>query len=403
MIVMKLNKIFLIILSLLLVVGAGFFLFFKKENTLSPIKVGILHSLTGTMAQSEKPVVDATLFAIHEINQAGGIFGRKIEPIIFDGKSDWPTFAKGAEKLITEDKVSVIFGCWTSASRKMVKEVVERYNHLLFYPVQYEGKELSPNIIYTGSAPNQQIIPGATWAFFNLGKRFFLVGSDYIFPRGANETIKKVITDLGGEIVGEEYIPLGSNQVSDAIEKITKEKPDVILNTINGDTNFAFFHELREVKNITPEEIPTMSFSLVESEFSRLGTNVLQGDYAVWSYFHSIDTPENKRFIENFQKFKKHERISDPMEAAYFGVHLWAIGAIKSGSFEPLQVRDHVKDLPFNAPEGMIYIDGSSQHTWKFVRVGKLRGNNNYEIIWDSAQAMKPEPFPFNQEWIRNE
>ena len=201
----------------------------QKGLTGEPIKVGILHSFTGTMAISEKSVADATLMAIEEINQQEGLLGRKIEPIITDGRSDWPTFAREADRLITEKKVSVIFGCWTSACRKSVKPVVEKYNHLLFYPVQYEGLEQSPNIVYNGAAPNQQIIPAIKWCFDNLGKRFFLVGSDYVFPRTANAIMKDVIAALRGEVLGEEYIPLGSKDVKEIVRKIVRAKPDLAI------------------------------------------------------------------------------------------------------------------------------------------------------------------------------
>jgi urea transport system substrate-binding protein len=243
----------------------------------TPIKVGILHSLTGTMAISEKSVVEATLMAIEEINQRGGVLGRKIKPIVVDGRSDWPTFAKEAERLITQGKVSVVFGCWTSASRKTVKPIFEKHNHLLFYPVQYEGIEQSPNIIYTGAAPNQQIIPAVNWSIENLGKRFFLIGSDYVFPRMANTIIKDYITALGGYVLGEEYILLGSSDVNKIVQKITQARPDVILNTINGDSNVAFFRELRKA-GIKPDNIPTMSFSISEAELSILGTEHMVGD-----------------------------------------------------------------------------------------------------------------------------
>jgi urea transport system substrate-binding protein len=257
------------------------------------IKVGILHSLTGTMAGSEKEVVDATKMAIDEINSAGGLLGKKIEPVVADGRSDWPTFAREAERLITQEKVAVVFGCWTSASRKTVKPVFEKHNHLLFYPVQYEGLEQSKNIIYTGAAPNQQIIPAVKWAFDNVGKRMFLVGSDYVFPRTANEIIKEQVKSLKGEIAGEEYVLLGSNQVDAIVKKIVDTKPDVILNTINGDTNVAFFKALRAA-GITPQKIPTMSFSLAEAELTAMGSKELAGDYASWNYFQAIDSKQNQ-------------------------------------------------------------------------------------------------------------
>ncbi|MGH8659546.1 MAG: urea ABC transporter substrate-binding protein, partial [Gammaproteobacteria bacterium] len=252
-----------------------------------PIRVGILHSLTGTMAISETSVAEATVMAIEEINQQGGLLGRKIEPRVVDGRSDWPTFAKEAERLITEENVSAIFGCWTSACRKTVKRVVEKYNHLLLYPVQYEGLEQSPYIVYTGAAANQQLIPAVKWCFDHLGRKLFLIGSDYVFPRTANAIIKDHIAALKGKVLGEEYILLGSGDVKGVVRKIAQTRPDVILNTINGDTNVAFFKELRTA-GITPKEIPTMSFSIAEDELRILGAAEMAGDYASWNYFQSI-------------------------------------------------------------------------------------------------------------------
>jgi len=289
-----------------------------KEN---PIKVGVLHSFSGTMAISEKPVAEATLLAIEEINERGGVLGRQIQPIIADGHSDWQTFANEAERLIVEEDVSVIFGGWTSASRKTMKPVFEKYDNLLFYPVQYEGLEQSPNIVYTGAAPNQQAIPAVDWAFENLGTRFFLVGSDYVFPRSANEIMKERIHELGGEVVCEEYRILGSKNFTEIVDRIIEIQPDVILNTINGDSNLWFFKELRS-RGISPQEIPTMSFSIGENEIEQLGAATMSGDYAAWNYFQSLDIQENKNFVNNFKAKYGSDRVTnDPMEAGYIGVY----------------------------------------------------------------------------------
>src|SRR5260370_1185565 len=262
-----------------------------------PIKVGVLHSRTGTMAISEKPVIDATLFAIEELNAKGGIRGRKVEAVVEDGASDWPTFAAKAEKLITQDKVCTLFGCWTSASRKTVKPVFEKQDHLLFYPVQYEGLEESPNIVYTGAAPNQQIIPAVKWCCSSLKKkRLFLVGSDYVFPRAANAIIRDQAADLGAEVVGEEYLLLASADTGDIIKKIQASKPEVILNTINGDSNVAFFRALRAA-GITSDKVPTISFSIAEDELTSLNPKDVEGDYAAWNYFHSIAGPKKQACI----------------------------------------------------------------------------------------------------------
>jgi urea transport system substrate-binding protein len=304
------------------------------------VKVGILHSLSGTMAISEKPVVDATLMAIDEINAAGGVLGRKLEPVVVDGQSDWPTFAMGAKKLITADRVSVVFGCWTSASRKMVKPVFEQYNHLLFYPVQYEGLEQSPNIIYAGATPNQQLFPAVKWSYEQLGKRFFLAGSDYVFPQAANTLMKKQIQALGAEVAGEYYIPLGSQNVKEMIDVIRASRADVILNTINGDSNLAFFAQLHE-QNI---KIPVMSFSIAEDELKQLDIEKMTGHYAAWSYFQSLKTTENTKFVRKFkEKYGEHRTTNASMVAAYSSVHLWAKTVNHVGIVDPDIIRLSLK------------------------------------------------------------
>ena len=362
-----------------------------EEN---PIKVGILHSLSGTMAISETPVVDATLLAIDEINNRGGILGRKVEPVIVDGRSDWETFAIKAEQLIVEEKVSVIFGGWTSASRKTMKPVFEKYDHLLFYPVQYEGLEQSPNIVYTGAAPNQQVLPAIDWAGENLGKRFFLVGSDYVFPRSANEIMKGKINEISGQVVGEEYRLLGDTNFDDIVDKIIQSQPDVILNTINGDSNLAFFKTLRE-KGITPTDIPTISFSIAEDEIRQLGSKDMQGDYASWNYFQSLDTLENKKFVESFKKkFGTHRVTDDPMEAGYIGVFLYAKAVEAAGTDDVNVVRKYLGGVTLSAPEGIVGIDPENQHLSKVVRIGKILENGQFEIVSSSEEPIQPIPYP---------
>ncbi|MFM2063287.1 MAG: hypothetical protein RLZZ507_2957 [Cyanobacteriota bacterium] len=389
------------IILLFVAFGLGLTIYFlthiQFQLSQKPIKVGILHSLTGTMAISEKSVVDATLLAIEEINKKGGILGRKIQPIIVDGKSDWNTFAKQAENLITQEKVVTVFGCWTSASRKTVKPIFEKYNHLLIYPVQYEGLEESPNIVYTGAAPNQQIIPAVKWSFDNLGKRFFLVGSDYIFPRTANAIIKDQVTALQGEILGEEYILLGSTKVETVINKIVATQPNVILNTINGDSNIAFFKALRKA-GISSDIIPTISFSIAEEELKSLPNKDVVGDYAVWNYFQNINNPKNREFIQNFKtKYGKNRVTSDPIEAGYFGVYLWAQAVKDAGTDEVNTIREYMKDQSFKAPQGVVYIDANNQHTWKTVRVGKIQSDGQFKIVWNSGKPIRPVPYPISR------
>ena len=384
---------------LAIAITAAWFYFLGNRNT--KIRVGILHSQTGTMAMSELPVIDATLLAIEEINRQGGLLGKIIEPILADGASDPSTFAAQAEKLITQDKVSVIFGCWTSACRKAVKEVVEKYDHLLFYPVQYEGLEDSRNIIYTGAAPNQQILPAVTWCFYNLGKTFFLIGSDYVFPRMANELIKDQAKLLGAKVIGEAYQPLGSLRFKSIVEDIVRLKPQVIINTINGSSNIAFFKELRNV-GITPDKIPTMSLSIAEEELKIIGQHALTGDYATWSYFQSIQRPENIIFVKAFKKrYGQNRVVSDPLETAYFGVYLWSQAVKNASAVQPSIIKEAVKKEGRDAPEGIVYIDPDNNHTWKSVRIGKVTQGEQFSQVW-SSEAIHPMPFPIlseNRNW----
>ncbi len=367
-----------------------------------PIKVGILHSLTGTMAISEKAVVDSTLFAIDEINRNGGLLGREIKPIVADGKSDLKTFAIEAKRLILDEKVSVVFGCWTSASRKIVKPIFENYDHLLFYPVQYEGNEISSNIVYIGATPNQQIIPAIKWCLGKFGKRLFLVGSDYIFPRIANAIIRDYVIANGGEIVGEEYILLGSKAVNRMVVKIVSSHPDVIINTINGDSNIFFFKELFE-KGIKPDITPTMSFSIGENTIRSFDLKNMAGNYACWNYFQSIKTDINKKFVEGLKKMHGNERvISDPMEAAYIGVNLWAKSVVSADTDNVRLVRQYLKRQSFNAPEGVVHFNPENNHLVKNVRIGRIRDDGQFDIVWRSKKIVRPMPYiPYRrkEEW----
>jgi len=363
-------------------------------DTDNPIKIGILHSLSGTMAISESVVVDSVLLAVEEINSRGGILGREVIPIIKDGQSDWDIFADEAENLIVEEEVDVVFGGWTSASRKTMKPVFEEYDHLLFYPVQYEGLESSPNIIYTGAAPNQQVLPAIDWANKELGNKFFLVGSDYIFPRSAGEIMKAKILEIGGSVVGEEYKVLGERDFVDVVDKIVASNPDVILNTINGDSNIEFFKELRKNK-IYSYEIPTISFSIAESEIRLIGTKSMQGDYASWNYFQSISNENNQKFVKSFQeKYGSHRVVADPMEAGYVGVYLYAKAVESVGSTDIIKVRETLKGLTLNAPEGVVGIDPENNHLSKIIRIGQILPNGQFKIVSSSEQPIKAQPYP---------
>ena len=360
-----------------------------------PIKIGILHSLSGTMAESEKPVVDATLLAVEELNQQGGLLGRPVEAIVADGRSDATIFAREAKRLINEEEVCTIFGCWTSASRKTVVPIFEELDHLLVYPLQYEGIEESPNVVYLGAAPNQQIIPAVKWAYaFENRRKFFLVGSDYVFPRVAHEIIKDQLTQLGAELVGEEFLPLGSHAVEPIIEKIQEASPDVILNCINGDSNATFFAQLRAA-GITAAQTPTISFSIDEAELKQLDPESMAGDYTAWNYFQSIDSPENGKFIESFQaRYGPDRVVTDPMEAAYCGVKLWAQAVQEAESTETSSIRRAMRNQRLNSPSGKIRIDPATQHTFKTPRIGRLLPEGTFEIVWTSSQPEPPQPYP---------
>lgn len=362
------------------------------------IKVGILHSLSGTMAISEKSVVDAEQLAIKEINKAGGVLGKQIIPIVEDGKSDWPTFNEKAKKLIDQDKVATVFGCWTSSSRQAVLKTFESKKHMLWYPVQYEGQECSQNVFYTGAAPNQQIEPSVDWLLKNYpGKPFFLVGSNYVFPQTANSIIKAQLTAKKGKFVGEEYIDLGNNEVSAVISKIKAAMPNggVIYNSLNGSTNVAFFKALQGA-GMTAEKYPTMSVSIAEEEVQAIGPQYLKGHFAAWNYFQTVDTPNSKKFVDAFKAEYGNERVvNDPMEAAYTMVYLWKQAVEKAKTYEDLEkVRAAAIGQTFEAPNGKVVMN-ANHHISKIVRIGKVREDGLFEIVNSTPTAV--DPVPWNQ------
>ncbi len=360
------------------------------------VKVGILHSLSGTMAISEKSVVDAEQLAIAEINAKGGVLGKQIEAIVEDGASNWDKFAEKAKKLIDQDKVATVFGCWTSASRKAVLPVFEEKKHMLWYPVQYEGQECSQDIFYTGAAPNQQIEPAVDWLLQNKGKEFFLVGSDYVFPRTANTIIKAQLQAKGGKTVGEDYLPLGNNEVTPIIAKIKKALPKggVIFNTLNGDSNVAFFKQMQSA-GLTADKYPVMSVSVAEEEVKAIGVEYLKGHYASWNYFQTVNTPANKTFVESFKKKYGNDRVvNDPMEAAYIMVYMWKMAVEKAKTTEIEAVRKAALGLTFDAPEGKVTLE-NNHHLSKFVRIGEIGADGMFKIVSESKTAVKP--IPWNQ------
>ncbi len=364
----------------------------------SPIVVGLLHSQTGAMAVSEKSMIDAEVLAIEEINQAGGLLGRPVQWVIADGASDAATFAKQADRLIRDDRVCVTFGCWTSASRKSVKPVVEATDHLLVYPMAYEGLEQSPNIVYTGAAPNQQITPAVQWCHDTLSARkFFLVGSDYIWPHCVNAIIDDQLKGLGAEKVGEVYIPFGSKDVDAAVRAIVAAKPDVVLSAVVGDSAIVFAQKLREA-GVLPEHTPVLSFALGEDELRTLSRGDIAGNYAAWNYFQTIDRPENQTFVRAFKaRYGNDRTTSDVIDAAYNSVRLWAQAVREAGSTNVHQVRNALRHQSLNAPEGIIAIDPETQHTWRPVSIGRIRPDGQFDIVWTSRTAVRPVPFPISR------
>lgn len=359
-----------------------------------PVKVGILHSLSGTMAISETTVVDAEQLAIKEINAAGGVLGKQIEAIVEDGASDWPTFASKAEKLIDDDQVAVVFGGWTSASRKAMLPVFESKDHMLWYPLQYEGQECSKNIFYTGAAPNQQIEPAVDWLLENKGQDFFLVGSDYVFPRTANTIIKEQLKAKGGNTVGEDYLPLGNTEVTPIITKIKAALPDggVIFNSLNGDSNVAFFKQLQGA-GMGPDLYPVMSVSVAEEEVRQIGPEFLVGHLASWNYFQTVESPENEKWVADFKAEFGEDRVTnDPMEAAYIMVYLWKQAVEAAGSFDIPEVRAAAYGQEMAAPGGPVTMN-TNHHLSKTVRLGEVMDDGLFNIVWETDGPVDPEPW----------
>ncbi len=362
-----------------------------RGSDIRPIRVGVLHSQTGSMGSSESAAINATLLAIDEINARGGLLGRSIEPVVVDSMSDWRTYALEAERLITAEKVCTIFGCWTSASRKAVGPIVEKYNHLLIYPMQYEGLEQSPNIIYTGAVPNQQVTPALRWCFAHLGKRFFIVGSDYLWPRATSEVIQDAVAAWGGEIVGEAYLPMESGDPEAVVKEIGQTRPDVILEMVAGDGKVAYYRALRRA-GLTSDKVPSMSFS---SPQPGLTARESAGDYAAWNYFESIDSPANRTFVARFRaRFGPQRLLSDPMEASYLGVHLWARAVEVAGRDDADAIRHALRSQEFQAPEGEVRVDPDTQHCFKIPRMARIQADGQFKIVWSAPQTVQPEPFP---------
>lgn len=361
------------------------------------VTVGILHSVTGTMAISETGSVQAEKLAIEQINAAGGVLGRQIEYIQEDGASDWPTFAEKAKKLLVNDKVAAVFGCWTSASRKAVLPVFEQYNGMLYYPTFYEGLEQSPNVIYTGQEATQQILAGIDWVAEEKGaKSFYLLGSDYIWPRTSNKIARKHIDKLGLKVVGEDYYPLGHTQFNSVINKIKLKKPDVIYAIVVGGSNVSFYKQLKAAGIDMTKEAPLLlTISVTEDEIRGIGGDNIDGAYAAMKYFQSLDNPSNEAFVAAFkERWGDDIVIGDVTQAAYLGPWLWKKAVEKAGSFDIDAVRAASPGIEMdNAPEGYVRIH-ENQHLWSKLRIGHAQADGQYEVVYETDELMEPDPFP---------
>jgi urea transport system substrate-binding protein len=362
------------------------------------VTVGILHSVTGTMAISETGSVQAEKLAIEQINASGGVLGRKINFVQEDGASDWPTFAEKARKLLVNDKVAAVMGCWTSASRKAVLPVFEQYNGMLYYPTFYEGLEESKNVIYTGQEATQQILAGLDWVAKEKGaKSFYLLGSDYIWPRTSNKIARKHIEGhlKDCKVVGEEYFPLGHTQFNSAINKIKLRKPDVIYAIIVGGSNVAFYKQLKAAGFDLEKGQTLMTISVTEDEILGIGGENIVGAYACMKYFQSLDNPNNKAFVDGFKKmWGKDIVVGDVTQAAYLGPWLWKLTVEKAGSFDIDKVAAASPGIEFTgAPEGYVRIH-ENHHLWSKTRIGRARLDGQYDVIYETADLMEPDPFP---------
>lgn len=371
--------------------GSG--LLTKSCFAAEPIKLGLLHSVTGTIAIAEAALVEAEKMAIDEINAAGGVLGRMIEPIVADGASDWPTFAEKTKQLLQRDKVAAIVGCYTSASRKAVLPVLKQSKGLLYYPTYYEGQEEDKQVIYTSQEATQSVISAIEWMAKQQGKTFFLVGSDYIYPRTCNKIAKPTVARLGGKVVGEEYAPLGHTEFSSIINKIKAAKPDWIYSTVVGGSNVAFYKQLKAA-GLDGAKQKLLSTVVSENEIDGIGKENAVGYYACMGYFQSIKSPENEKFVKAIKaKYGQDRVVGDPMECAYNSVYLWKMAVEKAKSFDVDRVVAASSGLEFNAPEGKVTVHKTNHHVSKKVRVGRARADGQFDIVYESG-VMEPNPFP---------
>jgi urea transport system substrate-binding protein len=359
-----------------------------QEDT---IKVGILHSLSGTMAISETTLKDAVLLLIDEQNKKGGLLGKKLEPVVVDPASDWPMFAEKARDLLTKDKVAVVFGCWTSVSRKSVLPVFEELNGLLFYPVQYEGQESSKNVIYTGAAPNQQAIPAVDYLLGEGVERFVLVGTDYVFPRTANKIVEAYLNQKGikAQDVVTYYTPFSHSDWQSIVADIkrfgTTGRKTAVISTINGDANVPFYKELA-AQNISAQSIPVMAFSVGEEELSGVDTKPLVGHLAAWNYFQSVDSPVNTQFIKLWREFIKNEKrvTNDPMEASFIGFNLWVKAVEKAKTTDVDAVLKALVGLSTENLSGGTAKLLPNHHLTKPVLIGEIEDDGQFQVVWST-------------------
>jgi len=381
----------------------------RAEET---IKVGILHSLSGTMAISETSLKDVALMTIDEINAQGGLLGKKIEPVVVDPASNWPLFAEKARQLLTKDKVAAVFGCWTSVSRKSVLPVFEELNGLLYYPVQYEGEELSKNVFYTGAAPNQQAIPAVEYLMSKEGggaTRFFLLGTDYVYPRTTNKILRAFLHSKGitDKDIQETYTPFGHSDYQTIVAQIKAFGAGghtAVVSTINGDSNVPFYKELGN-QGLKATDIPVVAFSVGEEELRGIDTKPLVGHLAAWNYFMSLKNKENSAFIAQWKAYVKKNSLAggdgrvtnDPMEATYVGIHMWAQAVKKAGTIKVDSVRTAMAGQTFAAPSGFtLKMDETNHHLWKPVMIGEIQGNGQFSVVWKTNKTIRAQPWsPF--------
>ncbi|SEJ59251.1 urea transport system substrate-binding protein [Pseudomonas linyingensis] len=376
------------------------------------IKVGILHSLSGTMAISETSLKDMALMTIEEINAKGGVNGKQLEAVVVDPASNWPLFAEKARQLLTQDKVDVVFGCWTSVSRKSVLPVFEELNGLLFYPVQYEGEELSPNVFYTGAAPNQQAIPAVEYLMSEDGgsaQRFFLLGTDYVYPRTTNKILRAYLKSKGvaDKDIEEVYTPFGHSDYQTIVANIKKFSAGgktAVISTVNGDSNVPFYKELAS-QGIAATDVPVVAFSVGEEELRGIDTKPLVGHLAAWNYFQSLENPANSEFVNKWQAYAKAKNLpgaakavtNDPMEATYVGIHMWAQAVEKAGSTSVDKVREALAGQSFEAPSGYtLTMDKTNHHLHKPVMIGEVQEDGQFSVVWQTEGPLRAQPWsPF--------